>query len=136
MRVWLWGFCADLIELTPADAAKGVVLPGTGAGNKLWFVLVPLLVLLVGIVIWMKRKPKPVVESVGEIFPPSEATPFATVAFLRRIKQALAPKLDATRAAELEAEIASIETKYFTRDANEAPDLNPVIHKWLAALKA
>ena len=121
----------DLIELTPAEAAKGVALPDAGVTTRPWLLLGLVVALLAAAVIALTRKRKPVAVSTGELSPPSEATPFATVAFLRRIKQVVATE----RAAELEAEIAAIEAKYFTRDAAEAPDLNPVIHKWLTAAR-
>jgi hypothetical protein len=125
----------DLIELTPAEAAKGVALPGTGAGSKVWMVLGLILAILLALAILIPRRKKTLAVNASEISPPSEATPFATVAFLRRIKQTFAAKLGQDRSAELEAEIASIEARYFKRDATETPDLEPVIRKWLAATR-
>jgi LPXTG-motif cell wall-anchored protein len=125
----------DLIELTPAEAAKGVALPGTGAGSKVWMVLGLILAILLALAILIPRRKKTLAVNASEISPPSEATPFATVAFLRRIKQTFAAKLGQDRSAELEAEIASIEARYFKRDATDTPDLEPVIRKWLAATR-
>jgi hypothetical protein len=127
---------ADLIELDAAEAARGVDLPGTGAGTRWWLWLVPAAA-LAGVAAWrVGRKKSPTVAEAGELIPPAEATPFATVAFLRRLKQSRSEQLGQDRAAELEAEIAAIEARHFTRDAPGSADLHPVIRKWLDAARA
>lgn len=125
----------DLIELTPAEAAQGVPLPGLGARNKFGVVLGVVVALVGAVFLLRKRKVKPMVAQAGEFSPPSQATPFATVAFLRRIRPRFTANAADGRAAELDAEIAAIEARYFTRDASQTTDLEPIIRKWLAAAR-
>lgn len=127
---------ADLLEIGAADAAKGVELAGAGTPGRLWLWLGLPLVLLGAVLGWIRRRGKATTPASGGITPPAEATPFATVAFLRRLRRTRGRELGAERAAELDAEIADLETRYFTRDAGETADLHPVIQKWMDMARA
>ena len=121
---------ADLIDLSAADAARGVDLPGAPAGILPW-VLSLVAALLAAIAGWRLLARRGVkVEETGGVAPPAEATPFATVAFLRRVRAASEGRIDEAGRAELDAEIAAIEARCFGPSGGEPPDLGAIVRRW------
>ena len=63
---------------------------------------------------------------------PPQITPFSVVAFLRRIQQEFAAKLDETSRQSLQAQIREIENAFFSGGnvPSNAPNLEAVARKW------
>ncbi len=122
---------ADLVELSAEDAARGVDLPGTPAARLPWLLGIGALLLAIffGWRQLAKRRSAPT--STASIVPPAEATPFATVAFLRRVRGII----DESRRPELDEEITNIEARHFRPGADAAADFSEVIHRWLDACR-
>ena len=122
---------ADLVELSGEEAARGIDLPGTPAGRMPWIVggLGVLAAAFLGWRFLAGRGRGP--QTTESIVPPAEATPFATVAFLRRLRGTI----DESRRADIDAEIAAIESSCFRADADGAVDLSDVVRRWMGACR-
>jgi hypothetical protein len=125
---------ADLVALTPQQAAAGVPLPGA-VGSSVRNGLIALVVLAVAIggwFLWRSQNRRAQVVTMGLALP-AQITPFSVVAFLRRIQREAGARLDESARQSLNAQIAEIETAFFrgTPEPAGAPDLEAIARKWL-----
>lgn len=123
---------ADLHTLDAAQAAAGVKLAGTtGNGARYLGIAVALAALLAGALAWLRRKHAAGTGIAAEaLVVPANPTPFAAVAFLRRLRDDHAARLGDKERADLDAEITAIEASHFSPAATESADLGPVLAKW------
>ena len=126
---------ADLIKLSPEEAAKGIVLSATGsAGAKPWIIAGIALLAMIA-VLWFalrSRKPRAAVDK--GFTAPAEPTPFSTVAFLRRVRsECQLPEKDLQT---ITAQIREIESSCFGPAEKPSPDLRGIVKQWLGAARA
>ena len=125
---------ADLVELTPDQAAGGIALSSPVArGLQTLGIVVGLLVVGVSIFWFTRIKSRHVPVAEGALQLPGQITPFSVVAFLRRIQRDFDAKLDQQSRTSLKAEIEAIETNFFRNEAapDKTNDLETVARKWL-----
>lgn len=127
---------ADLVTIDAAKAASGVALKsqvGNGPRNA---VLAAISALVIGFLAWLaRRKKSDIAAATKDLTIPADPTPFATVAFLRRIRTDHAPALSESDKAALAKEIDAIEAGYFSGGQAPSMDLAGVIHKWLGVVR-
>lgn len=124
---------ADLVELTPSQAAAGVVLAsGVSSGLRTvgWLVALTVLGGLALLIYRARRRPAPA--TAAGLALPGELTPFSVVAFLRRLQREAGAKLDAADRQSLTDEIHAIESAYFSGAPASAgaPDVEAIARKW------
>lgn len=124
---------ADIATLDAAAAAAGIPLPGAGRAVQygLWVAL--LTVAMLFFVFFMRRWGRPSAPRPAAIPLPREFTPFAVIAFLRRLAAEQAQKLNDADRAELERDINGIEAAHFgPGGSGTAPDLRAIAMRWSA----
>jgi hypothetical protein len=124
---------ADLVELTPSQAAAGVVLTsGVSSGLRTvgWLVALAVLGGLALLIYRAQRRPAPA--ATAGLALPGELTPFSVVAFLRRLQHESGARLDADAQQSLTDEIHAIESAYFSGAPASAgaPDVEAIARKW------
>jgi hypothetical protein len=122
---------ADLATIDAAAAARGVKL--AGATGKAPLVAIALVLLGVGISIfaWLSRRGRKSTTATEALHAPENPTPFAAVAFLRRIRSECGDRLAEADLAALSAEIRAIEAGFFSGGKPPAFDLAATVNKWL-----
>ena len=126
---------ADLHTLDAAQAAAGVKLTGTtGKSARYLSISVVLAALLAGVLVWLRRKSKgDSGRADATLALPAAPTPFAAVAFLRRVRADHGAAMGDTDRAALDAEIAAIEARHFSPNPSTPADLAPILVKWQRA---
>lgn len=127
---------ADLASLDARQAAAGVTL--TSGGSTLarnGALILGAVVLIVGAILFARRRRAPVAAAAG-LAVPGQLTPFSTVAFLRRIHQEHAARLDESQRGALQAHIREIESAFFSgpTPAQKSPDLQAITRQWVQAV--
>lgn len=123
---------ADLATIDAAAAARGVKLAGTTGRTPLVMVALVLLGALVLLAVWLSRRGGKSAIAAEALTAPGNPTPFATVAFLRRIRSEFGDRLAEADRSALNAEIRDIESGFFSGGTPPAVDLKAVAAKWLA----
>ena len=126
---------ADLETIDPRTALAGIALPaGARAATTTTLLIVVLAAAMLAFAIFMRRWGRPVARPASKIEPPHGDSPFAIIAFLRRLHNDRAAALSETDRAALQQDIHAIETACF--GPNPAPASAPtpadVARRWLA----
>jgi hypothetical protein len=122
---------ADLVSITPKEAAAGVALRSGGstlARNA--GLAVGAIVIAAGLFVLARRRPARE-QTAGGLTMPVQVTPFSVVAFLRRIQREYAAKLDENSRQSLQSQIREIESAFFSGKGEKSPDLEAVARKWM-----
>lgn len=116
------------VSITPRSDAWRMATVGGSAG---------VLVLLAGAgVIWARRRGSRIPSTLTEVKLPGRITPMSTVTALRRLRASHGERLDGDSLASLDAEIASLERRYFGADdravtsTNGHDELGASLHRW------
>ncbi len=126
---------ADLATIDAAAAARGVKLAGaTGKAPVVAGALV-LLGLLAALLVWLSRRGRSVSVAAEALVAPQNPTPFATVAFLRRIRSEFGERLAEADRSALSTEIREIEAGFFSGGKAPSFDLAAITTKWLGAAR-
>jgi hypothetical protein len=128
----------DIVELSAAAAARGVKLPGTTSHNARLWILAGTAALLV---LWflsrlLRRKPDSAGSSpLSRLEPPAEATPFTTVAYLRRLRQEMADRLNPADQTAIREQIDAIQAAYFGKTPPQNLNLPAILAEWSATAR-
>lgn len=127
---------ADLLAVDEAAAMRGVKLAsqlGNGPRNTVIGVVVAA---LIAFFVWLSRRGKKSMAEVSkELAAPQNPTPFAAVAFLRRIRSELDGKLTDSDRSALTTQIREIESAYFSGGKPPSMDLSSIVNKWLGVAR-
>ncbi|BCX48378.1 hypothetical protein HAHE_22860 [Haloferula helveola] len=123
---------ADLLTLTPDEAAKGIALSTIGGNDMNRWLLAGAGVVVLILLIWLiARNRKPAEAAEKGLTAPEEVTPFSTVVFLRRVRSELGGQLSDGDRESITAQIHEIESTCFGREEQPAPDLEKVVKQWM-----
>ena len=113
-------------------ALAGVALPTSRlSGMNRWLWGAGALVFVIANLIFLRRWGRPAKPSAPKVALPSDFSPFAVVAFLRRIVSEHAAKMNEADRAALLSDIRSIEAAHFAaQPAANAPDLRSLAERW------
>jgi hypothetical protein len=123
---------ADLATIDAAAAARGVNLSGTTAKAPLVAGALVLLGAVIAFFVWLSRRGRKSAVATEVLRAPENPTPFAAVAFLRRIRSECGDRLAETDRAALSAEIRTIEAGFFSGGKPPSLDMTASVNKWLA----
>ncbi|MBN1515893.1 hypothetical protein JXA32_04945 [Candidatus Sumerlaeota bacterium] len=128
---------ADLVEAEPE-----VQLALRSAGGAYWPAIIVVLTisLLAGVIIggrWILLRRRDAVETPAHAYRmPEQLTPFTVANLLHRIAGDSGLNFPSAQRDELAGEIVTIEQTYFGPDeSDDAPELELVAHKWIAAVR-
>ena len=125
---------ADLVTVTAKQAADGVKLSSqVSNGLRNVTLLVLLAAVIIGLILFLRRKSAKAHAPAAVLTVPEQLTPFTAVAFLRRIQHHHAARLGASDRAALTRQIAELEAGYFRDGQTPSLDLAAVTGKWLRA---
>ncbi|MCP5548558.1 MAG: hypothetical protein H7A50_14420 [Akkermansiaceae bacterium] len=121
---------ADLVEVSPEDAKRGVALDGAATSYGKWIAGLVILGLAGGGAWLARRGSGPAKAQARQLSAPEDPTPFSTVAFLRRVRSTCADLLSEAEKTELTAQIDEIEATCFRPGETPAPDLSSIVKRW------
>lgn len=122
---------ADLATIDAAAAARGVKLAGATGRTPLVAGALVLLGAVILLIAWLSRRGGKSAVAAEALTAPENPTPFATVAFLRRIRSEFGGRFTEADRSALEAEIRGIESGFFSGGQPPAIDLKAIAAKWL-----
>jgi hypothetical protein len=122
---------ADLVTVDAAKANAGVKLSsqfGDGARNTTIGALIA--AALAALVLYLRRHKPVTAESATRLTAPAELTPFATVAYLRRIRDTREPVMSDAEKVALDQQIREIESSCFKPEPVATLDFKSLVKKW------
>ncbi|MCE9547810.1 MAG: hypothetical protein K8T25_20245, partial [Planctomycetia bacterium] len=103
-------------------------------GGALWATLGGFVIVLAGLLVWLKRRSKPSAVSVAAYRRPAAPSPFNVLDLLRRIRTDASLKLSEDERSALDQAVIQLETRYFSRPNGDGGDLplGEMLNRWLA----